>query len=201
MRSRRSAAAALEAVRTRHWSGASPSRWTRSTTTSMAVDVLPVPGAPRMRSTDPRVARWATAAACASSRLGPWVSRLGAFRNVSTGRFHHTGTTPPTRRLVQGAPDAPVPRLKSRGTGVQNRFCELRSQRADVLRLRALGALGDVELNLLVLVKRAVSAAGDGRVAREHVGTAVLGSNEAEALLSVEPLHGACCHIDRKSVV
>src|SRR5690554_4631107 len=68
------------------------------------------------------------------------------------------------------------------------------SQRADVLRLRALGALGGLELDLLVLVEGAVPGRRDGRVVHEDVGAAVLGSDEAEALLSVEPLHGACCH-------
>src|SRR5664279_4732929 len=160
----------------------------------MAVHVLPVPGAPRTRSTDPSVVRWATAAAWASSRLRLWVSPLRALRNVSTGRFHHSGPTPLARRGQTCTRRTNAPAAKPGHSWCRNRFCELRSERADVLRLRALGTLGDVELNLLVLVKRAVSAAGDGRVVREHVGAAVFGSNEAEALFSVEPLHGACCH-------
>src|SRR5690606_23915015 len=69
-----------------------------------------------------------------------------------------------------------------------------RSQRADVLRLRALRTLRDVELDLLVLVQRAVAARLDGRVVGEHVSAAVLGGDEAEALLSVEPLHGSNSH-------
>src|SRR4029079_6972444 len=65
----------------------------------------------------------------------------------------------------------------------------------DVLRLRALGALGDVELDALVLVQRTVAVALDGRVVHEDVGAAAVLSNEAEALLSVEPLHGTLCHV------
>src|SRR5690606_12263965 len=70
----------------------------------------------------------------------------------------------------------------------------LKSERADVLRLGALGALRDVELDLLVLVERAVPARGDGRVVGEDVRATVVGGDEAEALVSVEPLHGTCSH-------
>src|SRR5674476_1001036 len=139
--------------------------------------------------------RWATAAACASSRLRAPLTGPGARRNVSTRRFHHR---PPTEVARSGCTNA-LRRTNAPAVGpghsmLQKGFCRLRSERADVLRLRALRTLGDVELNLLVLIERAVSAAGDGRVVREHVGAAVLGSNEAEALFSVEPLHGASCH-------
>src|SRR4051794_34580516 len=64
----------------------------------------------------------------------------------------------------------------------------------DVLRLRALGALGDLELHALVLVQRAVALALDGRVVHEDVGAAAVLSDEAEALLGVEPLHRTLCH-------
>src|SRR5690606_13428083 len=55
-------------------------------------------------------------------------------------------------------------------------------------------ALGDLELDLLVLLERAVAARRDGRVVGEDVGAAVVGGDEAEALFSVEPLHGSGCH-------
>src|SRR5665647_1806505 len=131
---------------------------------------------------------------------------ITAHRRRLTGSRFPADSSPV--RIGSGHTDAPTvrpghPRCRT-GTSSQassvlansvlNQFSELRSERTDVLRLRALRALGDVELNLLVLVKRAVSAAGDGRVVREHVGAAVFGSNEAEALFSVEPLHGASCH-------
>src|SRR3954471_12933425 len=55
-------------------------------------------------------------------------------------------------------------------------------ERADVLGLRALRALRDVEFNLLVLVQRAVAAAGDCRVVGENVGRPVIRGNEAKTL-------------------
>src|SRR3954449_4659921 len=64
----------------------------------------------------------------------------------------------------------------------------------DVLRLRALGALGDLELHALVLVQRAVALGRDRRVVDEDVCAAAVLGDEAEALLSVEPLHGTLCH-------
>src|SRR4051794_39306880 len=68
------------------------------------------------------------------------------------------------------------------------------SDGADVLRLRALRALRGVELDPLVLVEALVAAAGDGGVVDEHVLAAVIGSDEAEALFAVEPLHSSLCH-------
>src|SRR5262245_16419395 len=69
------------------------------------------------------------------------------------------------------------------------------SDRADVLGFLALTAGGDVELDALTLVERAVAVADDGGEVHEHVGRA-LALDEAVALLGVEPLHGACggCH-------
>src|SRR6476646_1608095 len=78
---------------------------------------------------------------------------------------------------------------------IWNRSSLSRSERADVLRLRALRALGDVELDLLVLVQRLVAVGLDGRVVHEDVVAAVLLRNEAETLLGVEPLHGALSHV------
>src|SRR6478736_8148933 len=77
---------------------------------------------------------------------------------------------------------------------IWNRSSVSRSERTDVLRLRALRPLGDVELDLLVLVQRLVALRLDGRVVNEDVVAAVLLGDEAEALLSVEPLHGALSH-------
>src|SRR3954454_1115558 len=68
------------------------------------------------------------------------------------------------------------------------------SERANVLRLRALRTLRDVELDLLVLVQGLVALALNGRVVHEDVVAAVLLRNEAEALLGVEPLDGALSH-------
>src|SRR5688572_27823005 len=60
--------------------------------------------------------------------------------------------------------------------------------------LRALRALDDLELDALTLVKALVPVHLDGRVVDEDVLAAVDG-DEAEALLGVEPLHGALCHV------
>src|SRR3954469_12262806 len=75
-----------------------------------------------------------------------------------------------------------------------------RSERTNVLRLRTLGALRDVELDLLVLVEGLVALRLDRGVVNEDVVAAVLLGDEAEALLSVEPLHGALCHVSRSPV-
>src|SRR4029078_12831696 len=71
----------------------------------------------------------------------------------------------------------------------------VRSQRADVLRLRTLGALGDLELDLLVLVQGLVALGLTRRVVNEDVVAAAVLSDEAEALFCVEPLNGALSHV------
>src|SRR5581483_6481330 len=70
-----------------------------------------------------------------------------------------------------------------------------RSDRTDVRRLGALLPLRDVVLHPLVLLEVAVALAGDRAEVHEHVGAAVLRSDEAEALLAAEPLHGSSCHV------
>src|SRR6266516_4813139 len=60
--------------------------------------------------------------------------------------------------------------------------------------LGTLGTLSDLELDALSLVQRAVAVRLDGRVVDEHVLAAVPG-DEAVALLVVEPLLGALCHV------
>src|SRR3954453_5329889 len=69
------------------------------------------------------------------------------------------------------------------------------SDRADVLRLQALRALSDLELDPLVLVQGAEALRLDRRVVHEHVGPAVLLGDEAEALLAVEPLNCSQSHV------
>src|SRR5918995_7162365 len=90
----------------------------------------------------------------------------------------------------------------SSGTGPRR----ARSDRADVLCFLALPAWPDVELDALTLLEGAVARRLDRRVVDEHI-VAVFALNEAEALLSVEPLHFPCrhglapCLIDHKSRV
>src|SRR4051794_4655182 len=74
-------------------------------------------------------------------------------------------------------------------------LAECGSERADVLRLRALLALGDVELHLLILVEAAEAARRDRGEVSEDVGAAVVRADKAEALVGVEPLHGTCSHV------
>src|SRR4051812_604412 len=64
----------------------------------------------------------------------------------------------------------------------------------DVLRLQALLALRDVELDLLALLQLTEALSRDVRVVSEDVGAAAVLLNEAEALFRVEPLHGTCAH-------
>src|SRR3954451_14048208 len=71
----------------------------------------------------------------------------------------------------------------------------VKSGDADVLGLRTLGASGDVELDLLVLVERLVTAGLDGGVVDEDVLAAAVLCNETETLLGVEPLDGSLSHV------
>src|SRR5881392_3411253 len=87
------------------------------------------------------------------------------------------------------APDARRPRPRAVGA------FGARSGDADVLRLRTLGAGGDVELHLLVLVQRLVTTGLDGGVVNEDVLTATVLRDEAETLFGVEPLDGSLSHV------
>src|SRR5438477_12097095 len=64
----------------------------------------------------------------------------------------------------------------------------------DVLRLRALGALLGLVLHLRVLREGLVALADDRAVVDEQVLAAVVGRDEAIALVGVEPLDGSGCH-------
>src|SRR5215218_8431229 len=70
---------------------------------------------------------------------------------------------------------------------------ELRDD-ADVLGLQTLGSTGSLELDLLVLLERTVAVRRDRAEVREDVGRAVIGGDEAEALVGVEPLDGSGSH-------
>src|SRR5437588_30394 len=63
----------------------------------------------------------------------------------------------------------------------------------DVGGLQALGTLGHLELDLLVLLEVLVAGALDAGEVHEHVGSVRL-RDEAVALLGAEPLHGSGCH-------
>src|SRR5215213_912721 len=90
---------------------------------------------------------------------------------------------PGGRTTRPGPLEGTGPRCCSRGSGAANR-----------VGLRTLLALDDLEADPLALVEALVAVHLDGRVVDEDVLTAVDG-DEAEALLGVEPLHGAKCHV------
>src|SRR4051794_11039053 len=68
------------------------------------------------------------------------------------------------------------------------------SERTDVLGFFALASGGDVEFDALTLGEALVAVTLDCGEVDEHV-VATLTSDEAVALLAVEPLHGALCHV------
>src|SRR4051794_18960843 len=80
--------------------------------------------------------------------------------------------------------------MTPRGPGRSQR----RSGGVDVLRLRALLALDDVERHGLALLELTEARGVDRGVVREDVRTAAVLGDEAEALLRVEPLHSSSCH-------
>src|SRR5262249_27691403 len=53
----------------------------------------------------------------------------------------------------------------------------------------------DGVFHFLVLIQRAVAARVDRRVVDENVGSAVIGGDETEPLVRVEPLHGSLSHL------
>src|SRR5207253_9648258 len=65
----------------------------------------------------------------------------------------------------------------------------------DVGGARALGALLDLVLHLVVLLQRLEPARLDGREVHEEILAAVIGRDEAEALGVVEPLYGTGTHV------
>src|SRR5579872_1936355 len=71
----------------------------------------------------------------------------------------------------------------------------VRSERADLLGLRALGALAGGELDPLVLVQAAEPINLNRGVVHENVGRAVVRCDKTVALVGVEPLYGALRHL------
>src|SRR5437764_10112692 len=79
--------------------------------------------------------------------------------------------------------------------GVESSPADASADDPDVLRLRPLLALGDVELDLLPFLQAAVAATGDRAEVHEHV-RAALDRDEAVPFVAVEPLHSALRHLD-----
>src|SRR5690606_28266097 len=78
-------------------------------------------------------------------------------------------------------------------------YISRRLDRADVLSLRTLLALPDLELHALALVEGLETRAADGGVVHEDVRAASVLGDEAEALLAVEPFHAALSHVVKTS--
>src|SRR5438067_4530419 len=76
-------------------------------------------------------------------------------------------------------------------------FCRKaeRLRALDVARLLALRAGRDFELHLLAFLQGFEARHVDCREVREQILTATIGSDEAETLGVVEPLHSTCCHL------
>src|SRR4051812_33806660 len=64
-----------------------------------------------------------------------------------------------------------------------------------VRRVGALGPVLGVVADLRALGERLEAVAGDARVVHEQVLALVVGRDEPEALIVVEPLHGSGCHM------
>src|SRR5581483_4030826 len=135
------------------------------------------------------------------------ISSIAAFRRIppsATAQSCHIArlyAAPAARRI-------PAPQTALRSSGGERRACRggragqdlvlarsVPSERADVLRLRSLLSPCRVELDLLVLVQRPIAACHDRGEVNEHVRRPVIGGDETKALVGVEPLHRACCHV------
>src|SRR5699024_11209007 len=152
-------------------------------------------------------------------------ARRNAGPGAAAGHRLAAGAGDAHRQLVSPAPQAGAPappgareRRTSAGSGmagpdgrcddhdldrsaaeVDLRGCE-GSERADVRCLQTLGALLDVELNALVLLEVTTTGARNRAEVRENVGGAVLGGDEAVALVGVEPGDDASSHGDIPSL-
>ncbi len=98
--------------------------------------------------------------------------------------------------LAGGRARAKKSPAKWRGSSLKSvsRFCFL--LRYDVRGLRALLTLLQIELDALALSQGLEAATLNGAEVDEHVLSAIVLGDEAEALGLVEPLHGACSHND-----
>src|SRR3954452_17981419 len=97
---------------------------------------------------------------------------------------------------------APIPDQKEAGQDARHWRRTLPGERSvladgrDVRCLRALLALGLLELHLRAFLERLVATRLNRAEVDEQVGAATIGGDEAVALVSVEPLDGSGCHAD-----
>src|SRR5665647_687951 len=142
---------------------------------------------------------WQASQRPGSPRLGPrrWHGCCAAFRCRPSCCTRKSSRPSPSAHRCSGTPEATAvsgagrrrPRPSGRGL-----LGTVDSERADVLRLRTLGALSDLELDPLGLLECLVASRLDRRVVHKDVGAAVVLGNEPVALLSVEPLHRTLRH-------
>jgi len=69
------------------------------------------------------------------------------------------------------------------------------SARKNVGRARALFALPNLELDLLILVERRVPLRPDLRVMHEEVLTAIVRDDEPKSFARIKPFHCTFCHV------
>src|SRR4249920_330569 len=127
-------------------------------------------------------------------RMPPGRSHRSPGRRSPRGRTR--GARP--RREVQPGVSRACEGRKDRGPDAVRRVLIAFGSELDganVRGLRALLALGHVVLHLLVLLQVAETLTGDRAEMHEHVGGTVVRSDESEALLGAEPLHGSDCHV------
>jgi hypothetical protein len=73
-------------------------------------------------------------------------------------------------------------------------FVDHALERSNVFSLKAFLAFCDVELDALVFFQRTVSAGLNGAEVCKHVSSSVIGCNEPESLIGVEPFNGSLSH-------
>lgn len=101
----------------------------------------------------------------------------------------------PRRIVTDAAATDPEPELQIRVMGLGRLICWIHFvvdllQTGDLVGLRPLCSLNDIELNLIPFFKAFVALALDGTVVNEDVGSTVV-AEEAVALCVVEPLYDA----------
>jgi DNA ligase D-like protein (predicted polymerase) len=120
----------------------------------------------------------------------PWASALPSPQRLPASLVEEGNAIPIAR--VQAMHEGKRRARASRGSLRDYGLGE--SGRDDVLGLRALRTLRDVERDLLVLLQRPEPRGVNGRVVDEDVRAAAVLSDEAEPLFRVEPLHCPCRH-------
>src|SRR5437762_3211533 len=113
--------------------------------------------------------------------------RVGIARGAPEAELWNRPCPRRGRRLVRQSGGRPI-------VDPAAALARLGRRERDVFGLRALRALGGLELHLRALGERLVALADDRAVVDEQVLTALVGGDEPVPLVGVEPLHGSSCH-------